>query len=100
VPRERSGVGSATVNAARQTGTVLGIAVLGTILASHVESATSHTFADAFVGGLQPSLMTAGLVVLAGAGLLIAMPTTRRQHVLTADLVDGRARGKRGEPSG
>ncbi|GAB3578170.1 hypothetical protein GCM10027445_44970 [Amycolatopsis endophytica] len=34
VPPERSGVASATVNAARQTGTALGVAVLGTIVAS------------------------------------------------------------------
>jgi len=32
VPRERSGVASATTNAVRQTGTTLGIALLGAIL--------------------------------------------------------------------
>jgi MFS family permease len=80
VPRQRSGVGSATVNAARQTGTVLGIAVLGTILANHVEASTPHAFADAFVAGLQPSLAIAGVGVLAGAALLVAMPATRREH--------------------
>jgi MFS transporter, DHA2 family, methylenomycin A resistance protein len=83
VPRQRSGVGSATVNAARQTGTVLGIAVLGTILANHVEAATPPAFADAFVDGLQPSLLTAGLIVLAGAAFLVAMPATRRQRAPT-----------------
>jgi DHA2 family methylenomycin A resistance protein-like MFS transporter len=80
VPRQRSGVGSATVNAARQTGTLLGIAVLGTILADHVESATPPAYSDAFVNGLRPSLLTAGLVVLAGAALLVAMPATRRER--------------------
>jgi MFS transporter, DHA2 family, methylenomycin A resistance protein len=84
VPRQRSGVGSATVNAARQTGTVLGIAVLGTILGNHVESATPAAFADAFVDGLQPSLLTAGLIVLAGAALLVAMPATRRERERTS----------------
>jgi EmrB/QacA subfamily drug resistance transporter len=84
VPRQRSGVGSATVNAARQTGTVLGIAILGTILANHVESATPPAFADAFVDGLQPSLLTAGLAVLAGAALLVAMPATRRERAPTS----------------
>lgn len=78
VPRQRSGVGSATVNAARQTGTVLGIAVLGTVLANHVEPATPPAFADAFVDGLQPALLIAGLIVLAGAALLVAMPAIRR----------------------
>jgi DHA2 family methylenomycin A resistance protein-like MFS transporter len=83
VPRQRSGVGSATVNAARQTGTVLGIAVLGTILANHLESATPSAFADAFVQGLQPSLLIAGLIVLAGAALLVAMPATHRERAPT-----------------
>jgi MFS transporter, DHA2 family, methylenomycin A resistance protein len=83
VPRQRSGVGSATVNAARQTGTVLGIAVLGTILANHVESAAPPAFADAFVDGLQPSLLIAGLIVLAGAALLVVMPATARERAPT-----------------
>ncbi|MEU9114680.1 MFS transporter, partial [Streptomyces sp. NPDC048483] len=34
VPRERSGAAAATVNAARQTGTALGIAVLGSLLSA------------------------------------------------------------------
>jgi MFS family permease len=93
VPRQRSGVGSATVNAARQTGTVLGIAVLGTILANHVESATPPAFADAFIDGLQPSLLTAGLIVLAAAALLVAMPATRRKPAATSPPAPG-ARGK------
>jgi MFS transporter, DHA2 family, methylenomycin A resistance protein len=41
VPRQRSGVGSATVNAARQTGTVLGIAVLGTMIGKSLTSAAT-----------------------------------------------------------
>jgi hypothetical protein len=69
--------------AARQTGTVLGIAVLGTILANHVESATPRAFADAFVDGLQPGLLTAGVIVLAGAALLVAMPPTQRECART-----------------
>jgi MFS family permease len=93
VPRQRSGVGSATVNAARQIGTVLGIAVLGTILADHVESATPAAFADAFVDGLQSSLLAAGLIVLAGAALLVAMPTTRRQPARTSRPSPERMRG-------
>jgi DHA2 family methylenomycin A resistance protein-like MFS transporter len=79
VPRQRSGVGSATVNTARQTGTVL-----GTILANHLESAPPPAFADAFVDGPRPSLLTAGLIVLAGAALLVAMPATRREGAPTS----------------
>jgi MFS transporter, DHA2 family, methylenomycin A resistance protein len=95
VPRQRSGVGSATVNAARQTGTLLGIAILGTILADHIESATPPALSDAFVNGLQPGFLTAGLIVLASAALLVAMPTTRRERTHTSpptELVPGRAR--------
>lgn len=80
VPRQRSGVGSATVNAARQTGTVLGIAILGTILADHIGSTMPAAVAEAFVAGLQPALLTAGLIVLASAALLLAMPATRRER--------------------
>ncbi|WP_158884406.1 MFS transporter [Amycolatopsis anabasis] len=55
VPRERSGTASATVNAARQTGSALGIAALGALLA---------TGAD-FVDGLHRALLVAGIVTLA-----------------------------------
>lgn len=84
VPRQRSGVGSATVNAARQTGTVLGIAILGTMLANHIESATPRAFAHAFTNGLQSGFLTAGLIVLASAALLVAMPATRRERAPTS----------------
>jgi MFS transporter, DHA2 family, methylenomycin A resistance protein len=103
VPRHRSGVGSATINAARQTGTLLGIAILGTILADHIESATPPSFAQAFVNGLQPGFLTAGLIVLASAALLAAMPTTRREHTQTSqptELVRGRAREAAHNPPG
>lgn len=100
VPRQRSGVGSATVNAARQTGTVLGIAVLGTILANHLESATPPAFANAFVDGLQPSLLTAGLIVLAGAALLVAMPATRRGASAAPPTANAGASTKRIRPNG
>ena len=101
VPRQRSGVGSATVNAARQTGTVLGIAILGTILANHIQSATAPAFSVAFVNGLQPGFLTAGLIVLASAALLMAMPTTRREHTPTsppAELLRGRTRAPAHNP--
>ncbi|SDZ20759.1 drug resistance transporter, EmrB/QacA subfamily [Amycolatopsis xylanica] len=55
VPRERSGVASATVNTARQTGTALGIAVLGAVVAA----------AGDFVGGLHISFVIAGTMTLA-----------------------------------
>ncbi len=52
VPRERSGIASATVNATRQTGTALGVAALGVLVASGTD----------FVDGLHSALLAAGLV--------------------------------------
>jgi MFS transporter, DHA2 family, methylenomycin A resistance protein len=49
VPRERSGVASATTNAIRQTGTTLGIALLGAILTTRA------------AGNLAASLAAAGI---------------------------------------
>jgi EmrB/QacA subfamily drug resistance transporter len=41
VPRERSGAAAATVNATRQAGTALGVAVLGSLLNARAESAVA-----------------------------------------------------------
>ncbi|MGI5200283.1 DHA2 family efflux MFS transporter permease subunit [Spirillospora sp. CA-108201] len=60
VPRERSGVAAATVNTARQVGTALGIAVLGSIVAQNGD----------LVLGMRSSLLVAGTVTLAAAALL------------------------------
>lgn len=51
VPRERSGVASATTNAVRQTGTTLGIALLGAILATR---AAGHLAASLIAAGVAP----------------------------------------------
>jgi hypothetical protein len=58
--------------------TVLGIAILDTILVDRVEPARAPAVAGACVDGLQPSLLLAGLIVLLGAPLLGAMPVDRR----------------------
>lgn len=63
VGRERSGTAAAIINAARQTGTALGIAALGAIVNAHM------------AGGEDPSAFTAGLHVslgLAGGLTLVA----------------------------
>jgi MFS transporter, DHA2 family, methylenomycin A resistance protein len=79
VPRERSGIGSATVTAARQVGTALGIAVLGTVLAGHLDHAATPAFADAFADGMRPAMLISGVSVLAAAVLLIAVPRSARR---------------------
>ncbi len=51
VPRERSGLASATTNAVRQTGTTLGIALLGAILTTR---AAGHLAASLIAAGVAP----------------------------------------------
>lgn len=57
VPKEMAGIGSGALNSARQTGAVLGVAVLGLLL-----SAGTTT-----IGGAQVALAVAGAVLLLGA---------------------------------
>ena len=53
LPHSRTGIASATVNAARQTGTTLGVAVLGALIAR------AQTFTD----GLHLAVGVAGAVL-------------------------------------
>jgi EmrB/QacA subfamily drug resistance transporter len=64
VPVDKSGVGSAVLNAFRQVGGSIGIALMGAIVASHL--ATPPT-AESFMDGFSESLVVAALVALAGA---------------------------------
>jgi MFS family permease len=67
VGRERSGTAAATVNAARQTGTALGIAALGAIVNANLAGAgftTGLHWALALAGGL--TLVAALVVALVG----------------------------------
>ncbi len=65
-PKERAGIGSAVLNASRQVGGVVGIALLGALISSHAPRgiATAH-----FMTGLHEGLALAGLLFLAGSGL-------------------------------
>jgi EmrB/QacA subfamily drug resistance transporter len=82
VPRERSGVGSAVVSTARQVGTALGFAVLGTIVATHTTGVAPADLAAAFVDGLHISLVVAAaLVLLAAVGLAVVRGSTESERV-------------------
>jgi MFS transporter, DHA2 family, methylenomycin A resistance protein len=59
VQRQRSGIASGTVNAARQAGNTLGIAILGSVLVR----------GSGFVGGLHHVVVIAGVVTLLAAAL-------------------------------
>jgi MFS transporter, DHA2 family, methylenomycin A resistance protein len=70
-PGERAGLASGTVNAARQVGGVLGVALLGTLVA---HPAT-------FLPGLRMSMAIAGGVFLLGAALTAAAVERRNRPV-------------------
>ncbi|MFF3677816.1 MFS transporter [Streptomyces sp. NPDC002120] len=71
VPEESSGLGSALNDASRQVGSTLGVAVLGSVLAtvSTGEAAPVAAAGDAFVRGMAAAAWTAAAVTLAGAAL-------------------------------
>ena len=77
-PKERAGIGSAVLNASRQVGGVVGIALLGALISSHARrGATAH-----FMVGLHQGLALAGVLFLAGSGLSLAFVerATRRER--------------------
>jgi EmrB/QacA subfamily drug resistance transporter len=74
---DKAGVGSAVLNSMRQVGGSLGIAVMGAIVASYVNSPVgSPRAAGEFVDGLQHALIVAAAIAFAAAALAIV--TVRR----------------------
>jgi DHA2 family methylenomycin A resistance protein-like MFS transporter len=59
-PADRGGIASGVINAARQAGGVLGVAVLGSLV----------SVPAGFIGGLRAGLVVAGCAFLAGAALV------------------------------
>lgn len=62
VAKEQAGIASGALNSARQTGAVLGVAVLGAVMGG----------ASSADDGARTALVVAGLVLLAGAGVVAA----------------------------
>ena len=76
VPIDKAGVGSAVINAMRQVGGSLGIAVMGTLVASAVSvTQRSPAYATQFVDGYHRALFVGAAILLAGA--VVAMATVR-----------------------
>jgi EmrB/QacA subfamily drug resistance transporter len=64
VPVDKSGVGSAVLNAFRQVGGSMGIALMGAIVASHLATPPTR---ESFMDGFSESLVVASLIAFAGA---------------------------------
>jgi hypothetical protein len=68
VPDEKAGVASGVVTTFRQTGGVLGVAIMGAILAAHVGGLKpgDPQLPAAFMAGFRDALLTGGIVAIAG----------------------------------
>jgi EmrB/QacA subfamily drug resistance transporter len=70
VPVEKSGVGSAVLNAMRQVGGSLGIAIMGAIVA---HEAAGRRSLEGFMAGFERALLVAALIAFAGAIVAFAL---------------------------
>ncbi len=66
VPVAKAGVGSAVLNAFRQVGGSIGIALMGAIMAAQL---TDPPSVDSFMRGFEHSLLVAAGIALAGAAV-------------------------------
>ena len=68
VPVDKAGVGSAVINSSRQVGGSLGIAIMGTVVATHITVSSASSGYDAqFVAGYHRALQVGAVILLAGA---------------------------------
>jgi EmrB/QacA subfamily drug resistance transporter len=86
VPVDKAGVGSAVINAMRQVGGSLGIAVMGTVIATSVTAGLlSPAYPGQFVDGYHKALFVGAAILLAGAVLaVLTVRPTRRPEAATA----------------
>jgi MFS family permease len=75
VPVDKAGVGSAVLNACRQVGGSLGIALIGAIMAAKIDGRRTP---EAFVDGFSTALVVAALIAFAGAVVALATVRTHR----------------------
>jgi EmrB/QacA subfamily drug resistance transporter len=88
VPVDKAGVGSAVINAMRQVGGSLGIAVMGTLVATSVSvGQASPAYAAQFVDGYHRALFAGAAILLAGAvvSVLTIRPLRRPEPALAAE---------------
>jgi EmrB/QacA subfamily drug resistance transporter len=79
VPVDKAGVGSAVLNAFRQVGGSLGIAIIGAIIAAEIGDRRSP---EAFVDGFSTALVVAAVIAFFGAAVAAA---TVRSHRTSAE---------------
>ena len=70
VPVDKAGVGSAVLNAFRQVGGTMGIAIMGAIM---VHQAGGERTVDGFMDGFQSALMVAAVIAVVGAIVAFAL---------------------------
>jgi EmrB/QacA subfamily drug resistance transporter len=76
VPVEKSGVGSAVLNAMRQVGGSLGIALMGAIVA---HEATGKPAVEGFTAGFERALIVAAVIAFVGSAVAFAL-VRQEQH--------------------
>jgi EmrB/QacA subfamily drug resistance transporter len=77
VPVEKSGVGSAVLNAMRQVGGSVGIALMGAIVA---HEAAGRRSIEGFMDGFESALLVAALIAFAGAIVAFALVRPEAGH--------------------
>ena len=85
VPPDKAGVGSAVLNAFRQVGGSLGIAIMGAVVASQIDARVgTPAYRAQFVDGYHLGLYVAAAIAFSGA--LVAMALVRKvRHVEPAE---------------
>jgi EmrB/QacA subfamily drug resistance transporter len=85
VPVDKAGVGSAVLNAFRQVGGSLGIAILGAIITAKIDDRRTP---EAFVDGFSTALVVAAGIAFVGAAVAFLTVRTHRTAAEPAPLVE------------
>ena len=70
VPVDKAGIGAAVLNASRQTGGAIGIALMGAIMAHQIGGAPTP---ESFMDGFQRALEVAAVIAIVGAIVAFAL---------------------------
>jgi len=70
VPVDKAGIGAAVLNASRQTGGAIGIALMGAIMAHEIGGAPTR---ESFMDGFQRALEVAAVIAIVGAIVAFAL---------------------------